>query len=174
MICRDCGWTGGINELCPACGGMDVIPREEVIERESVDMRMNERNEGLPAGRPTYGRQTGEHQELKIGIAYYLVGCFPAVPYETARHVADGMVEGMLRAMREAEEIRQCEGKIYGISGEQGAYSCSRRGTIERDGKWYCWQHDPERIKADREKRRAKREAVLDRRAEEEVRDDPA
>lgn len=26
-------------------------------------------------------------------------------------------------------------------------YPCARDGTVERDGKWYCWQHDPEAIK---------------------------
>lgn len=43
------------------------------------------------------------HLELKIGIAYYLVGCFPAVPYETAMRLASEMVEVMLEAVREVE-----------------------------------------------------------------------
>lgn len=112
MICRDCGWTGGIeelepqggdefgefgNELCPACGGMDVIPREEVIERESVDMRMDERNEDLPARLQGRGQaQTGEHQELRIGLSWYIAGCFPALPYAVAKHIANDAVEAML------------------------------------------------------------------------------
>ena len=29
--------------------------------------------------------------------------------------------------------------------------SCSRKGKIERDGKWYCKQHDPVAIKARRD-----------------------
>ena len=43
-VCKDCGWQGDIgeldpqvgdrfgNELCPSCGGMDVISREEAAE----------------------------------------------------------------------------------------------------------------------------------------------
>ena len=54
-------------------------------------------------------RNEDEHQELRIGIAYYLAGCFPAVPYETAKRIADEMVEGMLRAAREAEREAQDE-----------------------------------------------------------------
>lgn len=57
---------------------------------------MNERNED-------------EHFELKIGIAYYLAGCFPAVPYEIVKRIADDAVEGMLRAVREAEREAQGE-----------------------------------------------------------------
>ena len=49
-------------------------------------------------------QKTDEHFELRIGIAYYLVGCFPAVPYETARRIADDAVERMLGAVREAEK----------------------------------------------------------------------
>lgn len=29
-------------------------------------------------------------------------------------------------------------------------HPCSRKGVIERDGKWYCKQHDPEAVKARR------------------------
>jgi len=41
MLCKDCGWTGDIwdlvpqhgeelgNELCPACGSMDVVDTAE-------------------------------------------------------------------------------------------------------------------------------------------------
>lgn len=28
-----------------------------------------------------------------------------------------------------------------------GQYTCSRNGKVERDGKWYCKQHDPVGIK---------------------------
>ena len=52
----------------------------------------------------------------------------------------------------------KCSGKIYGdyrdVSGR--VYPCSRNATVERDGKWYCWQHDPERVKTDKKRRRAK------------------
>lgn len=58
-----------------------------------------------------------------------------------------------------------CSGKIWGayrdVSGR--VYRCSRPATVERDGKWYCWQHDPERVKTDKERRRAAARAELDR-----------
>ena len=44
-----------------------------------------------------------------------------------------------------------------------GSHRCFRPATVERDGKWWCWQHDPERVKADREKRRAGWQAKMDR-----------
>lgn len=34
--------------------------------------------------------------------------------------------------------------------------SCWRRGTLERGGKLYCWQHDPIRVEAERAKKREK------------------
>ena len=44
-----------------------------------------------------------------------------------------------------------------------GSHRCFRNATVERDGKWWCWQHDPERVKIDREKRRAGWQAKMDR-----------
>ncbi len=35
-------------------------------------------------------------------------------------------------------------------------YPCSRRGTVERDAKWYCWQHDPEYIERKKKEREDK------------------
>lgn len=46
-----------------------------------------------------------------------------------------------------------------------GFYHCQRPATIECDGKWYCWQHDPERVKAEAKKHRADWEAKMDREA---------
>ena len=34
-------------------------------------------------------------------------------------------------------------------------HDCSRKATVERDGKWWCWQHDPEYVA---EKRRTEEE----------------
>lgn len=34
--------------------------------------------------------------------------------------------------------------------------SCSRKGTIQRNGEWYCWQHDPE-VKKKRDEKRERR-----------------
>lgn len=42
------------------------------------------------------------------------------------------------------------------------SYRCQRRATVERDGKRYCWQHDPERVRADREQRHARWDAKAD------------
>lgn len=60
-----------------------------------------------------------------------------------------------------------CSGKIWGayrdVSGR--VYKCHRNATVERNGKWYCWQHDPERVEADKKKRRADSDAKMDRRS---------
>jgi regulator of protease activity HflC (stomatin/prohibitin superfamily) len=40
-------------------------------------------------------------------------------------------------------------------------YACSRKGTIEREGRWYCFQHDPEAVasqEAERTLARARRD----------------
>lgn len=34
-----------------------------------------------------------------------------------------------------------------------GGWTCDRPATVERDGKSYCWQHDPERLTAKRKER---------------------
>ncbi len=34
-----------------------------------------------------------------------------------------------------------------------GGNNCTRKGTVEVNGKWYCWQHDPERVKREDKKR---------------------
>jgi len=58
-----------------------------------------------------------------------------------------------------------CSGKIWGayrdVSGR--VYKCSRNATIKRNGQWYCWQHDPERVAGDKEKRRVADKAKMDR-----------
>lgn len=38
-------------------------------------------------------------------------------------------------------------------------YSCARKGTVERDGKFYCHQHSPQAVEARRRERQARREA---------------
>lgn len=54
----------------------------------------------------------------------------------------------------------KCVGKIWGtyrdVSGR--VYACSRNATVKRDGQWYCWQHDPERVKADKKRRQTDQE----------------
>jgi hypothetical protein len=51
--------------------------------------------------------------------------------------------------------------KVYG--------NCSRNATVEREGKWFCWQHDPERLERIREAEWEIRRAA--RSAEETARD---
>ena len=46
-----------------------------------------------------------------------------------------------------------------------GSHRCFRPATIERDGQWWCGQHDPERVEANKKKRRAGWQAKMDRRA---------
>ncbi len=43
---------------------------------------------------------------------------------------------------------------------------CSRKGTVERDGKWYCRQHDPVAKKARDDASYAKYKAESEKRAE--------
>lgn len=49
-----------------------------------------------------------------------------------------------------------CSERIY----ERGwPHPCSRDGVVERNGKWYCRQHDPEKVAERVRKRDAKYEA---------------
>lgn len=59
----------------------------------------------------------------------------------------------------------ECSGKVRGIYRDVSGrvYPCARPATVERDGEWYCWQHDPERVRVDKEKRLAAGRAELDR-----------
>lgn len=57
-----------------------------------------------------------------------------------------------------AKHEHQCCARVYG-AGQWGAFhphQCPRSGTIERAGKWYCKQHDPEAVKARSEERSAR------------------
>lgn len=46
----------------------------------------------------------------------------------------------------------QCQKHIYDGGSFRG-YSCSRKGKVERNGRWYCNQHDPVAV-AERDKRK--------------------
>ena len=49
---------------------------------------------------------------------------------------------------------RACDGRVPGPGRSVGFYSCGRKtGLVHRDGKWYCNQHDPERVAARRQVR---------------------
>lgn len=52
-----------------------------------------------------------------------------------------------------ATEKIQCCKKMWD---RIGSYPCSKPAKIERDGKWYCTVHDPERVKQKEAIRRAK------------------
>ena len=49
---------------------------------------------------------------------------------------------------------KQCQARIHPPGSLIDTYQCGRKGTVVRDGRHYCWQHDPER-KARRERRRS-------------------
>lgn len=53
-----------------------------------------------------------------------------------------------------------CCAKVPRDGGWRTLYSaCKRRATVERDGKWYCRQHDPQAKEARREATRARWDA---------------
>lgn len=51
-----------------------------------------------------------------------------------------------------------CSKKVHS-PGSWGGYPCARKATIERDGKWWCWQHDPEAVEARHAERLVKQNA---------------
>ena len=74
------------------------------------------------------------------------------------------------------EEHQWCK-RVYGYRYRMGGEPCTRKGTIEVNGKWYCWQHDPERVarlRKEKEKKwdceyQASRDAMYRRLAEQDV-----
>lgn len=50
----------------------------------------------------------------------------------------------------------RCQKQVWDRDSHWGSYQCSRRGVVERDGKLYCKQHDPEAVKARQAERDAK------------------
>lgn len=63
---------------------------------------------------------------------------------------------------------RKCQGGM-----NKFAFQCNRKPSVERDGKYYCWQHDPVRLTEISEKKRqeriasyARKEAEQDARVE--------
>ena len=53
---------------------------------------------------------------------------------------------------------RKCSAKVPDMYGIPNVHPCMRSATVERDGKRYCWQHDPERVKVDKKRRRMDQE----------------
>ena len=54
--------------------------------------------------------------------------------------------------------MNNCSKNVYS-SHSFRSYPCSWRATVEHDGKWWCWQHDPEAVETAEAKRRAKNDA---------------
>jgi hypothetical protein len=57
----------------------------------------------------------------------------------------------------------KCSRKVPEGGRSVSFFPCQRPATVQRDGKWYCWQHDPIRVEADKQKRRARWDARHDR-----------
>ena len=53
-----------------------------------------------------------------------------------------------------------CSEKVHDDFGV-GFHPCSRVGRVERDGKWYCSQHDPCYVKKRREQRQVENQQQL-------------
>src|ERR1039458_7654417 len=51
--------------------------------------------------------------------------------------------------------MRKCSVKVYPAE-RYGSFKCQKGATVERDGKWYCGIHDPEKRKEREEKREIK------------------
>ena len=49
--------------------------------------------------------------------------------------------------------MERCCKRVYR---DRRSHPCSRNGYVERDGKWYCKQHDPEAVNAKDQARRRK------------------
>ncbi len=48
-----------------------------------------------------------------------------------------------------------CDAMVYeGMA----RYHCSREGTNDLNGKWYCWQHDPQQVEERRQRRMDKQD----------------
>ena len=58
----------------------------------------------------------------------------------------------------EPTAAQRCCKRVYDSTGWH-EYPCLRKGTVERDGLWFCWQHDPERVKAERARKAAEWDA---------------
>lgn len=59
----------------------------------------------------------------------------------------------------------KCSEKVPEGGRSVSFYPCQRPATVQRDGKWYCWQHDPEYVAKKTAERRAGWQAKMDREA---------
>lgn len=56
----------------------------------------------------------------------------------------------------------RCSTRVFGP--RVFSWQCNRRATVECEGKWYCWQHDPVRMKekAEEDEKRYRRSLEMD------------
>jgi uncharacterized Zn finger protein (UPF0148 family) len=54
---------------------------------------------------------------------------------------------------------KECSAMVNDFTGFH-KFPCSRKPTVQRDGKWYCPSHDPVKVKERQEKAHAKYEAT--------------
>jgi len=47
--------------------------------------------------------------------------------------------------------MKPCSGRVY-HGREVTSYPCSNSATIEREGEWWCYLHDPQKIKEKQER----------------------
>lgn len=57
--------------------------------------------------------------------------------------------------MAKAKEKHQCCKMVWDDTRWPRQHQCSRAGSVERDGQWYCKQHDPVAVKEKSEARDA-------------------
>jgi hypothetical protein len=77
------------------------------------------------------------------------------------------MGEGLKRAIAATRETRgehSCCGQVWVKMGRWGEHQlCGKTAKFDREGKWYCGIHDPERLKAKSAERIAKWQAEWER-----------
>jgi hypothetical protein len=60
----------------------------------------------------------------------------------------------MVEVKKDMTERPQCFGQAYERGMSFGSHRCTRSGSVEYEGKWYCRQHDPvAAAEKDRERR---------------------
>ena len=65
-------------------------------------------------------------------------------------------------------QAHECAERVWS-SDNWRTYPCQRKATIERDGKWWCWQHDPEYVAE--KARKLEEEYQVERKADKAKRD---
>ncbi len=61
-----------------------------------------------------------------------------------------------------ATKTQGCSGLVYYPGSFRGGHDCSRRGKVAREGKLYCYQHDPVKVATRRAEADSKRKVDYD------------